>query len=301
MSILRKRLLLLDKVAITPTQEGLALIPAGVFQMGDALLNGESYERPVHTVQVSAFRIGRYEVSKVLWDEVRTWGMDHGYADLPEGAGKAFNHPVHSINWHAAVKWCNARSEKDGFTPAYQVGGNVYRTGEDDTVECDFQADGYRLPTEAEWERAARGGLDGRRFPTGDTITHSQANYYSSVFNEDERRRYFYDISPTRGFHPVWAVGDYAYTSPVGSFESNGYGLHDMAGNVFEMCWDAYGDYSPAPEVDPHGPAGTQYRIVRGGAWDYGATESRVAYRNGWGPHFASYERGFRVARSFTP
>ena len=171
--------LLLDKVAITPTQEGLALIPAGVFQMGDALLNGESYERPVHTVQVSAFRIGRYEVSKLLWDEVRTWGMDHGYADLPEGVGKAFNHPVHSVTWHAAVKWCNARSEKNGFAPAYRVGGSVYRTGEDDTVECDFQTNGYRLPTEAEWERAARGGLDGRRFPTGDTITHIHVNYYS--------------------------------------------------------------------------------------------------------------------------
>lgn len=293
--------LLLDNVAVTPTQDGLVLIPAGAFQMGDALLDGEANERPVHTVQVSAFRIGRYEVSKLLWDEVRTWGIANGYPDLPEGAGKAFNHSVQYVNWHAVVKWCNARSEKDGFAPAYRIGGIIYRTGEDDTVECDFQVNGYRLPKEAEWEKAARDGLAGRRFPAGDAIEHSQANYYSNVFNPDELRRYFYDISPTRGYHPVWAVGGYPYTSPVGSFAPNGYGLYDMAGNVFEMCWDVYGDYSPAPQVDPYGPGGTQYRVIRGGAWNYGATECRVAYRNGWGPHFPGYERGFRLARSAVP
>ncbi len=293
--------LLLDHVVITPAQDGFSLVPAGVFQMGDSFFDGEAYERPVHNVQVSDFQIGKYEVSKLLWDEVRVWGAGHGYADLPEGGGKASNHPVHSVNWHAAVKWCNARSEKDGYVPAYTLAGNVYRTGEDDRVECDFVGNGYRLPTEAEWEKAARGGLAGKRFPFGDTITHDQANYFSNVFNDDERRRYFYDISPTRGFHPVWNDGSYPYTSPVGSFAPNGYGLYDMAGNVFDWCWDAYGDYSPAFQVDPRGPVGTQYRISRGGAWNWGGTNCRVAFRNGWDPHFASYERGFRLARTAVP
>ena len=293
--------LLLDHVGITPTQDGFSLVPTGAFQMGDSFSDGEAYERPVHSVLTSAFQIGKYEVTKLLWDEVRTWGASHGYADLPEGGGKASNHPVHSIDWYSAVKWCNARSEKDGFTPAYRVGSDVYRNGVDDRVWCDFRGNGYRLPTEAEWERAARGGLEGRRFPDGDTIMHSQANYYSNVFNEDERRRYFYDISPTRGYHPLWAVGDYAYTSPVGSFEPNGYGLYDMAGNVFEMCWDAFGAYSSAAQIDPRGPAGTQYRVSRSGAWDWGGANCRVAFRGGWDPHFGTYERGFRLARAASP
>lgn len=290
--------LLLDHVAITPTQDGFSLVPAGFFQMGDSFSDGEAYERPVHSVLTSAFQIGKYEVSKLLWDEVRIWGASHGYADLQEGGGKAPNHPVHSIDWYSAVKWCNARSEKDGFTPTYRVFEGAYRNGADDSVWCDLNANGYRLPTEAEWEKAARGGLSGRRFPTGDTITHGQANYYSNVFNDDERRRYFYDISSTRGYHPVWATGDYPNTSPVGSFAPNGYGLYDMAGNVFEMCWDAYGDYSPEPQIDPRGPAGAQYRASRSGAWNWGGTNCRVAFRSGSNPHFGNSERGFRLARA---
>jgi formylglycine-generating enzyme len=130
-----------------PQPAGMALIPAGRFQMGDNFSVGAPEERPVHTVYVSAFYMDTYEVTKVLWDEVVTWGLNNGYTDLPAGSGKATNHPVFLINWFAMVKWCNARSQKEGRPACYTVGGNVYKTGES-TPECNWSAAGYRLPTD---------------------------------------------------------------------------------------------------------------------------------------------------------
>jgi len=291
--------LLLDNVAVNGNENGFTPIPAGAFQMGDILGDGLPAERPAHNVQVSAFQVEQKLVSKVDWNIVRTWAATHGYTDLPEGGGKDLGHPVHSVNWFAAVKWCNARSEKDGLTPAYKVGASIYRTGEVDTVTCDFLANGYRLPTEAEWEKAARGGRPNSRFPNGDTISHFQANYYSNVFNNNDRLLYPYDISPTRGYNTLWDVDGLPYTSLVGFFPANGYGLYDMAGNVFEWCWDGYGDYSAASQVDPRGPAGpAAYRVARGSAWNWSAFEARVSWRNAWDPRSSNYERGFRVVRS---
>ncbi len=107
--------------------EAVALIPAGSFQIGNTLAaSGDGYpdELPVHTVNVSAFYMDKYEVTKALWDQVRAWGLTNGYTDLPVGAGKAANHPVHSIKWYDAVKWSNARSQREGLTPAYTLGGS---------------------------------------------------------------------------------------------------------------------------------------------------------------------------------
>jgi hypothetical protein len=201
-------------------------IPAGAFSMGDSFGEGEIIERPVRQVTMSAFYIEKREVTKGEWDAVRAWAAAHGYTDLSAGAGKAANHPVQTVSWWDAIKWCNARSEKEGLAPCYALGGSPMRTGT--TVPTvDWTAKGYRLPTEAEWEKAARGGLSGKRFPWGDTISHSQANYYS-------RSSYAYDLSPTRNYHPSYAVGSPPYTSPAGSFVANAYGLQDMAGNVWE-------------------------------------------------------------------
>ena len=286
----------------TPPTE-FALIPAGDFLMGDQSdpKVGSSNELPVHSVDVSEFSMAKHEVTKFLWDEVRGWALAHGYTDLPAGEGKAPTHPVHSIRWYAMVKWCNARSEKEGHTPCYTVAGAVYRTGDEAAVECNWSTNGYRLPTEAEWEKAARGGLVGKNFPWGDTISHSQANYY--VYSKDGFTNYYsYDVSPTRGSHPDYDTGAYPFTAPVGEFAANGYGLHDMTGNLWEWCWDWYGTYSEGPQADPRGPASGPGRVYRGGSWDNYANLSRIAVRYGnWASGGTSMRIGFRTARSAGP
>ncbi len=283
----------LGLITILTTPTDMALIPAGNFTMGDSL-DGSSDASPV-TVNVSAFLMGKNEVTKALWDEVRTWGASNGYTDLAVGVGKAANHPVQTISWWDVVKWCNARSEKEGLTPVYTVSGAVMRTGTTAPV-ANWNANGYRLPTEAEWEKAARGGLSGKRFPWGDTISHSQANYYA--FSE-----YSYDLSgAVNNYHPTYAAGGYPYTAPVGSFAANGYGLHDMAGNVFEWCWDWYGASTYVNGVtDPRGAASGTDRVCRGSNWYDNASYCRVADRRSDDPTDPFDDIGFRVARSSVP
>jgi formylglycine-generating enzyme len=256
---------------------GMALIPAGKFTMGDTFSEGNTNERPTHIVDSGAFYMDKYEVTKTLWDSVISWATTNGYGFDNPGLGKASNHPVHNIIWYDAVKWCNARSEKEGRMPAYYTSAaqiTVYRTGrfnvQNDWVKWNM---GYRLPTESEWEKAARGGLSGKRFPWGNTITHSLANY----FDED--------------FHPKYKDKAPPYTSPVGSFAANGYDLYDMTGNVWEWCWDCYGAYGSTAQTDPRGPASGPYRVLRGGSWDIFASSGRAAFRGGMPPTFKS---GFR-------
>jgi formylglycine-generating enzyme required for sulfatase activity len=282
---------------------GLALIPAGVFQMGGTPSNpGEDpppWELPVHSAQVSSFFLARNEVTWGLWKQVRDWARSSnlGYTDLPTGAGKADDHPVHSVPWDAVVKWCNARSEKENLTPCYTVGGVVFRAGTSTPV-CDWSANGYRLPTEAEWEMAARGGLNAQNFPWGSTISHARANYYSSSVT--------YESPKNQAYHPTYNDGILPYTAPVGSFAPNAYWLNEMAGNVAEWCWDrkaddAAVDYPAEPQLDPRGPATGNYRIFRGGGWENFADECRSGSRGFFLPSYTINSLGFRTARSSVP
>jgi formylglycine-generating enzyme required for sulfatase activity len=273
---------------------GLSLIPGGSFTMGGNPF--DTFNAPSVTVAVSAFYMAQHEVTKALWDEVRIWASSNGYFDLAVGGGKAPNHPVQRITWFDMVKWCNARSQRDGLTPCYyDWRGLVMKSGSVDPT-VNWSANGYRLPTEAEWEKAARGGVGGKSFPWGtDTISHSQANYYaSSSFGFDSS-------GSVNNYHPTYATGSWPYTSPVGAFAANGYGLYDMAGNVFEGCWDWSGSTYVNGATDPRGaPSGTA-RVSRGGSWDIKAPNCLVASRMGFNQASSDNDFGFRVVRSSVP
>jgi formylglycine-generating enzyme required for sulfatase activity len=280
---------------LLPDPKKFAMIPSGSFTMGRTSGDTDADAPPVN-VTVSAFYIGKYEVTKAEWDEVRSWAVNNGYTDLAMGAGKASNHPVQRVSWWDIIKWCNARSQKEGLTPCYTVSGSVMKTGTT-APSVNWTANGYRLPTEAEWEKAARGGVSGKRFPWGtDTISHNRANYFAS-------ETYSFDASGSvNSYHPTYATGEMPYTSPVGSFAGNGFGLHDMSGNVWEWCWDWYDSSTYVNNSsNPRGASSGMYRVLRGGSWQFDATVCRAASRyntDGGSPSSKSGDYGFRVARS---
>lgn len=264
----------------------MVFIPAGSSVMGG--IYSTYGELPVHSVSVSAIYMDRTEVSKTLWDQVAQWGMAHGYQFDNLGTVKSNGHPVYNISWYDAVKWCNARSEREGRVPAYYTEAeqaNVYRTGWLTNADPAFVkwTAGYRLPTEAEWEKASRGGVNGRTYPWGNTIGYSDANF---------------------SYHPTYNDGRRPYTSPVGSFPPNAYGLYDIIGNVWEWCWDYYDKnyYSVSPATDPRGPAVGTNHTVRGGAWDNGSTDTRCASRYaGFASSGISWNCGLRAVVGAAP
>jgi formylglycine-generating enzyme required for sulfatase activity len=238
---------------------GMALIPGGPFEMGDDRVAG-----PVHSVMVSTFAMDKWEVAFDLWDSVMEWGNSHGY-DIRAGGSRGPGMdkvPVYSVRWYDAVKWCNARSEMSGLPPAYYEDtdkSKIYRSGDKDPLGVLWNT-GYRLPTEAEWEKAARGGSIGKLYPWGtDLLDLSLARIAS-----DESGSGF-----TR----------------VGQYPPNGYGIYDIAGNVFEWCWDWEGPYTAGFQDNPKGPQTGSGRIIRGGsATRYGREYCRVAARIGSRP-----------------
>ena len=275
---------------------GMALIPAGNFTMGNCMAPSEGYsdELPLHTVYVSAFYMDKYLVTKSVWDTVKAWNGGNGYSYDYAGSGKGADHPVQTINWYDCVKWCNARSQKEGLTPAYYTDSGltvVYKTSQVASY-VKWAANGYRLPTEAEWEKAARGGASGQRFPWGNTISWSQANYQARPLSAGG---YAYDVNPTSGYNPAWTGGGVPYTTAVGTFAANGYGLYDMAGNVWQWCWDWYGAYSSSAQTDPRGPTSGSHRVNRGGSWHDYAILCRAANRYYYNiPTFSGNGIGFR-------
>src|ERR1035438_5557673 len=209
---------------------GMVLIPAGVFTIGDTL-DGESDAIPTN-VMVSGFYMDVNLVSSNQWAGVYIYATGKGYTFVHAGSGTA-NHPVQSVDWFDCVKWSNGRSQQAGLTPVYYTDAGftqVFTNGDSGTtVYANWGANGYRLPTEAEWEKAARSGLIGQRFPWGNTISESRANYYADP-NPPNAGGYVYDLGPYTGYNTNFDSGS-PYTSPVGYFAPNGYGFNDMAGD----------------------------------------------------------------------
>jgi formylglycine-generating enzyme len=256
----------------------MVLIPAGCFQMGDAFAEGAENELPVHRVCVDAFYMDQYEVTNAQY---RRYKPDHSSGGRGRLDRDGDDQPVVWVNWWDAIRYCNWRSRQEGLQAVY----------DEQSGEANFSRNGYRLPTEAEWEYAARGGVEGQRYVWGNGPPPPRA---ANVADETARQ--------------VWGWSDiffgyddgYAVSAPVGSFMPNGYGLYDMAGNVWEWChdWYAMDYYSWSPERNPRGPASGEDRLMRGGSWVSYPSNTRIALRYWSTPTYAWYNNGFRCVRA---
>ncbi len=234
--------------------ENMVLVQGGSFQMGDN--HAYSDEEPVHSLSIDSFYIGRYEVTQQEWTAVMGNNPSTYQGDIL---------PVQDIDWYMAIEYCNKRSQMEGLTPCY--------SGSGDNIACNFAADGYRLPTEAEWEYAARGGLKCRHYIYSGSNNPGETAWHE--LNCDDK------------------------IQPVGKKMPNELGIYDMSGNIWEWCWDWYeaGYYSQSPTNNPKGPAGGKKRAYRGGGGPGGRIEwLRSTARYNLDPTFRSFDMGFRIA-----
>ncbi|MDR2486073.1 MAG: formylglycine-generating enzyme family protein [Treponema sp.] len=241
----------------------LVKIPGGTFMMGSPITDpGWSAQETQHQVRVSGFYMGKYAVTQEAYEMVM---------GTNPGRFIGANLPVENVNWFEAAAYCNVRSLQEKLTPAYMINR--------EHITWNRNTTGYRLPTEAEWEYACRAGTV-TPFYTGNNITTDQANYNGTI-------PYTHNVR-----------GTYRQkTTPVGTFPANPWGLYDMYGNVYEWCWDRYGDYRIGSQRDPTGPSSGDHRVIRGGSWNYSARSLRSACRNSDTPAHRSSGVGFRVIR----
>lgn len=234
---------------------GEVYVEGGTFQMGDAWEGENPDGKPVHSVTLSGFYMAEKEISQSIYE--RVMGSN-------PSAAKAPDLPVESVTWYEAVDFCNRLSERNGFEKVYTVNGT--------TVSMDLSKNGYRLPTEAEWEYAARSKGRNDRLWSGTNKEKEIENY-------------------------AWYYWDDPAPHPIGTKKPNDLGIYDMTGNVEEWCWDWYGPYTKASKTDPTGPASGTYRAARGGAWNWDADYSRTVRRDGFTPTKRYDVMGFRVVR----
>lgn len=253
----------------------LILINGGTYLMGspETEMHRETDEVQ-HEVKVSDFYIGRYEVTQKEYEEV----MGENPSNF-EGE----NLPVENVTWYEAIEYCNKLSEKEGLTPVYTIDG--------ENVSWDRSANGYRLPTEAEWEYAARAGTTSP-FNTENSISDEEANYYGHYPYGIEENYFTQENLETE-------PGQYRQTTvEVNSFSPNKWGFYNIHGNVAEWCFDYYGAYDLENTDNPSGPTTGTLRVNRGGGWNDYAKHLRCAYRASTTPDQKMSNIGFRVVRN---
>mgnify|MGYP000847784409 FL=1 len=253
---------------------GFVYIAGGAYSMGDVKGNGMLDELPYHTVILSPYFIATYEVTQGEWQALMGSNPSAGY-----GVGN--NHPVYLVSWYDVIKYCNLRSISEGLTPVYSIlgssdpvtWGTVPGTNEPnwDAAQLNMDANGYRLPTEAEWEFASREASSGA----------------------------YYNYSGSDDINSVAWYGENSFlqgTQTVGTKSPNALGLFDMSGNVWEWCWDWYAPYVNETIINPTGPTSGTARVIRGGSWTSGAINCRSTARNAK-PIVVSGAIGFRLCR----
>ncbi|MCP4459219.1 MAG: formylglycine-generating enzyme family protein [Cytophagales bacterium] len=268
---------LTDSLAnITEGLKKMVLIPSGKFLMGDS--SGTAFEQPVHQVNINGFYMDETPVTYADFQKY----VDDGGAVTRYWAYSSYNipeQPISGISWYHAVNYCNWRSTKEGFSPCYTVTGNYDKWGLSEW-ELDPSANGYRLPTEAQWEYAARGGLEQNDFPWGNDFEDSWANY------DTDRGR---------------TKGNWWRLAPVKSQRKNAYGLYGMAGNVWEWCDDWYtaSIYKNDENCNPKGPSKGSAKVVRGGGWGSPSPEYLKVFKRSYAaPSNYNYSIGFRCVRA---
>jgi formylglycine-generating enzyme required for sulfatase activity len=275
-------------------------IPAGWFTRGDN--GGVQTSAPTHSSWVAGFDMDRFEVTRGDWETVATWAAAHGY-DLPVTLGFDIpaNHPALAVNWFNAVKWCNARSEMEGRTPIYHTdsaGLVIYRSGQPQltSAHVNWTGNGYRLPTEAEWERASRGGIENQPYPWGSADCLLRANHweYSELIGR----------APSGTPPYTQRVGFFDGTQPGGAPAAvNAYGLYDMVGSVWEWTWDRMDNYTSESQLAPRGPDAGDARVLRGGCWIEPLSQATNSQRLAFPPGGDDINgaNGFRCLRSLHP